>query len=56
MARTGRPKAELTLSDEERAALEEDIRNWITAWNTDPKPYVRTKTADEITSNASPVI
>ena len=29
-------------------ALERDIRTWITAWNTDPKPYVWTKTADEI--------
>ncbi|MFE2562198.1 IS630 family transposase, partial [Streptomyces sp. NPDC059352] len=29
-------------------ALEKDIRTWIAAWNTDPKPYVWTKTADEI--------
>ncbi|MGX1885777.1 IS630 family transposase [Streptomyces sp. NPDC055287] len=29
-------------------ALEKDIRNWIAAWNTDPRPYVWTKTADEI--------
>ena len=29
-------------------ALEKDIRAWIAAWNTDPKPYVWTKTADEI--------
>ncbi|MGW2697777.1 IS630 family transposase [Streptomyces sp. NPDC001296] len=29
-------------------ALERDIRAWIAAWNTDPKPYVWTKTADEI--------
>jgi len=29
-------------------ALEKDIRNWIAAWNTDPKPYIWTKTADEI--------
>jgi transposase len=29
-------------------ALEQDIRTWIAAWNTDPKPYVWTKTADEI--------
>ncbi|MET8508732.1 IS630 family transposase [Streptomyces sp. NPDC004787] len=29
-------------------ALEQDIRTWITAWNTDPKPYVWTKTADQI--------
>ncbi|MGW4898584.1 IS630 family transposase, partial [Kitasatospora sp. NPDC004240] len=25
-----------------------DIRDWIATWNTDPKPYVWTKTADEI--------
>ncbi len=29
-------------------ALEQDIRAWIAAWNTDPKPYIWTKTADEI--------
>ncbi|MEU3510574.1 IS630 family transposase [Streptomyces longwoodensis] len=29
-------------------ALEKDIRTWIAAWNTDPKPYVWTRTADEI--------
>jgi transposase len=29
-------------------ALEDDIRAWIAAWNSDPKPYVWTKTADEI--------
>ncbi len=29
-------------------ALEQDIQTWIAAWNTDPKPYVWTKTADEI--------
>ena len=29
-------------------ALEKDIRSWIAQWNTDPKPYVWTKTADEI--------
>jgi transposase len=29
-------------------ALEADIRAWITAWNDDPKPYVWTKTADQI--------
>jgi transposase len=29
-------------------ALEKDIRDWIAAWKTDPKPYVWTKTADEI--------
>jgi transposase len=29
-------------------ALETDIRTWIATWNTDPKPYVWTKTADDI--------
>ena len=29
-------------------ALENDIRSWITAWNSDPKPYVWTRTAEAI--------
>lgn len=29
-------------------ALEADIRTWIETWNEDPRPYVWTKTADEI--------
>jgi hypothetical protein len=29
-------------------ALEHDIRTWIEQWNTDPKPILWTKTADEI--------
>jgi len=29
-------------------ALEADIRAWIKAWNEDPKPFIWTKTADEI--------
>lgn len=29
-------------------ALEEDIRAWIEHWNNDPRPYVWTRTADEI--------
>ena len=29
-------------------ALEDDIRAWITTWNTDPRPFTWTKTADEI--------
>ncbi|MGW0065434.1 IS630 family transposase, partial [Streptosporangium sandarakinum] len=29
-------------------ALEKDIRDWISTWNTEPRPYVWTKTADEI--------
>jgi transposase len=29
-------------------ALEKDIRDWITNWNDNPKPFTWTKTADEI--------
>ncbi|MER7485085.1 IS630 family transposase [Streptomyces sp. NPDC126497] len=29
-------------------ALEKDLRAWIATWNTGPKPYLWTKTADEI--------
>jgi hypothetical protein len=29
-------------------ALEADIRNWIKAWNDDPKPFIWTKTAEQI--------
>ncbi len=29
-------------------ALERDIRSWLTDWNDNPRPFVRTKTADEI--------
>lgn len=28
--------------------LEADIRNWVTAWNEDPKPFIWTKTAEQI--------
>ena len=28
--------------------LEADIRNWINEWNKDPRPFVWTKTADQI--------
>jgi transposase len=30
------------------AELEADLGAWIDAWNQDPKPFVWTKTADEI--------
>jgi transposase len=30
------------------AALEADVRTWIDAWNADPKPFIWTKTADQI--------
>jgi transposase len=29
-------------------ALERDIRNWAAAWNDDPKPFIWTKTAEQI--------
>lgn len=29
-------------------SLEKDIRDWITNWNENPKPFAWTKTADEI--------
>lgn len=29
-------------------ALEADIRNWVKAWNDDPKPFIWTKTAEQI--------
>jgi len=32
-------------------ALNADIRAWIKTWNDDPKPYVWTKTADQILDN-----
>ena len=31
--------------------LETDVNAWIAAWNDDPKPFVWTKTADEILAN-----
>ena len=33
------------------AELEADLRAWIQAWNDDPRPFVWTKTADEIHDN-----
>ena len=29
-------------------ALEKDLRDWVKAWNEDPKPFIWTKTADQI--------
>jgi hypothetical protein len=29
-------------------AMEKDIRDWIKTWNENPRPFVWTKTADEI--------
>ena len=34
-------------------ALERDIRAWVAAWNQDPKPFVWTKTAEQILSSLS---
>ncbi len=33
--------------------LNTDIRNWIDTWNNDPRPYVWTKTADQILDSIS---
>jgi len=30
------------------SGLNADIRNWITTWNENPRPYVWTKTSDHI--------
>jgi hypothetical protein len=30
------------------AALENDVRHWITAWNSTPKPFRWNETADEV--------
>jgi len=32
-------------------ALEDDIKEWITTWNDNPRPFTWTKTADEILSS-----
>jgi transposase len=34
-------------------ALEKDIRNWVTAWNENPKPFIWTKTAAQILQSLS---
>jgi transposase len=38
------------------AALESDVRAWITGWNEDPKPFVWRKTAEEILNSPSEYI
>ncbi|MFE5914416.1 IS630 family transposase [Streptomyces wedmorensis] len=35
-------------------ALERDIRAWLADWNEDPRPFVWTKTADEIPDKVAP--
>jgi transposase/transcriptional regulator with XRE-family HTH domain len=37
-------------------ALEADIRTWIQTWNEDPRPFVWTKTADEILNSLAKYI
>jgi hypothetical protein len=34
-------------------ALENDVRKWINNWNQDPKPFVWTKTAEDILQSLS---
>ncbi len=34
-------------------ALEKDLREWVKAWNEDPKPFIWTKTAEEILESLS---
>jgi len=34
-------------------ALEKDIRNWVAAWNVNPKPFIWTKTAEQILESLS---
>ena len=34
-------------------ALEKDIRAWVDAWNQDPKPFIWTKTAEQILESLS---
>ena len=34
-------------------ALEKDIREWVTAWNENPKPFIWTKTAEQILQSLS---
>jgi transposase len=34
-------------------ALETDLRNWIAAWNENPKPFIWTKTAEQILTSLS---
>jgi transposase len=34
-------------------ALEKDIRNWVAAWNVNPRPFIWTKTAEQILESLS---
>jgi hypothetical protein len=44
----GSPISPPTCDHRSVQALENDIRNWIAAWNDNPKPFVWTKTAEQI--------
>lgn len=37
-------------------ALEKDLRNWVAAWNENPKPFIWTKTADQILTSIKRLI
>jgi hypothetical protein len=37
-------------------ALENDVRRWINNWNQDPKPFIWTKTAEDILQSLSKYI
>ena len=37
-------------------ALENDVRQWINNWNEDPKPFIWTKTAEDILQSLSKYI
>src|SRR3954447_1691016 len=37
-------------------ALENDVREWINNWNQDPKPFIWTKTAEDILQSLSKYI
>ncbi len=37
-------------------ALENDVRAWINNWNQDPKPFIWTKTAEDILQSLSKYI
>lgn len=37
-------------------ALEKDLRNWVKAWNENPRPFIWTKTADQILASIGRLI
>ncbi len=48
MVRTTDRQATTPQRPQIRARPENDIRDWIKTWNEDSKPFIWTKTADEI--------